>query len=115
MIYLGLLLYLVWALVACYGLWVFYLATMNLKRVRDSGGLSKWALRFGYPVLFCGLLLDIAVNWFVVSLILLEFPQESTVTARLKRHNNESTGWRLAVVRFFEPLLDPFDPSGNHV
>ena len=115
MIYLGLLIYVLWAVLACYGLWVFYLATMNLKRVRDSGGLSPWALRFGYPVLFIGLLLDIAVNWLVVTIILLEFPQETTVTARLKRHNRESSGWRKAVVSFFEPLLDPFDPSGNHI
>lgn len=112
---IALLAYLAIATLACYGLWVFYLATMNLKRVRDSGGLSPWALRFGYPVLFTGLLLDIAVNWFVVTLILLEWPRETTVTARLKRHNRESTGWRKAVVQFFEPLLDPFDPSGNHI
>lgn len=115
MIYLGLLIYVLWAVLACYGLWVFYLAVMALKRARDTVGLSKWALRFGYPVLFIGLLLDIAVNWLVVTIILLEFPQETTVTARLKRHNRESTGWRLAVVKFFEPLLDPFDPSGNHI
>lgn len=103
------------AVLACYGLWVFFLAVMNLKRVRDEGKLSKWALRFGYPVLFIGLVLDIAVNWLVVTILLLELPKESTVTARLKRHNRESTGWRKAVVSFFEPLLDPFDPSGDHV
>lgn len=112
MIVLG---YLLWAVLACYGLWVFYLATMNLKRVRDNGGLSPWALRFGYPVLFTGLFLDIMVNWFIVTILLLEIPQETTVTARLKRHNRESTGWRKSVVLFFEPLLDPFDPSGNHI
>lgn len=107
--------YLLWAVLACYGLWVFYLAVMGLKRARDTVGLSVWAARFGYPVLFVGLLLDVTVNWFVVTLLLLEWPQEATVTARLKRHNRESTGWRLSVVKFFEPLLDPFDPSGDHV
>lgn len=107
--------YSVVAFLMCYGLWVFYLAVMNLKRVRDAGGLSPWALRFGYPVLFLGLVLDVLVNWLVVSLLLLEFPKETTVTARLKRHNKESSGWRLSVVKFFEPLLDPFDPSGDHI
>lgn len=112
---IAVLFYLLWAVLACYGLWVFYLAVMNLKRVKDNGGLSTWALRFGYPVLIIGYVLDILVNWFVVTLLLLEFPQEYTVTSRLKRHNRESTGWRKAVVQFFEPLLDPFDPTGNHI
>jgi len=107
--------YLLWAVLACYGLWVFYLAVMNLKRVRDAGKLSPWALRFGYPVLLIGYVLDVLVNWFVVTLLLLEIPQETTVTARLKRHNRDSSGWRKAVVSFFEPLLDPFDPDGDHV
>ena len=107
--------YLLWAVLACYGLWVFYLAVMNLKRVRDNGGLSKWALRFGYPVLLIGFVLDVLVNWFVVTLLLLELPRETTVTARLKRHNRDSSGWRKTLVLFFEPLLDPFDPSGNHI
>jgi hypothetical protein len=47
--------------------------------------------------------------------VLLELPKETTVTARLKRHHRESQGWRLAVVLFIEPILDPFDPSGDHV
>ena len=112
---IALTVYILFSVAACYGLWVFYLAVMNLKRVRDAGKLSPWALRFGYPVLFIGYVLDVLVNWFVVTLLLLEFPQETTVTARLKRHNKDSDGWRKAVVEFFEPLLDPFDPDGNHI
>ena len=112
---IALVFYILFSATACYGLWVFYLAVMNLKRVRDAGKLSPWALRFGYPVLLIGYVLDVLVNWFVVTLLLLEFPQETTVTARLKRHNKDSDGWRKAVVQFFEPLLDPFDPDGNHV
>lgn len=112
---IALVFYILFSAAACYGLWVFYLAVMNLKRVRDAGKLSPWALRFGYPVLLLGYVLDVLVNWFVVTLLLLEFPQETTVTARLKRHNKDSDGWRKAVVQFFEPLLDPFDPDGNHV
>ena len=107
--------YLLFAVLSTYALWVFYIAVMGLKRVRDAGQLSKWATRFGYPVLFIGIVLDVIVNWFVVTLLLLEFPKELLVTSRFKRHNRESKGWRLAVVKFFEPLLDPFDPSGNHI
>ena len=109
------MIYLLIALGATYALWVFYIAVMGLKRVRDTVGLSPWALRFGYPILIVGYVLDVLVNWFVFTVVMLEIPKELTVSSRLKRHNQESTGWRLAVVKFFEPLLDPFDPSGNHV
>jgi hypothetical protein len=107
--------YLLIALGATYALWVFYIAVMGLKRVRDTVGLSPWALRFGYPILIVGYVLDVLVNWFVFTVVMLEIPKELTVSSRLKRHNQESTGWRLKIVKFIEPLLDPFDPSGNHV
>jgi hypothetical protein len=100
---------------AFYALWIFYLAVMNLKRVRDLGLLSKTAKVLGYPVLVVGYLLDFILNVVVMTVILLELPQETTVSSRLKRHNNDQGGWRLAVVRWFEPLLDPYDPSGDHI
>lgn len=103
------------ALGLTYGLYVFYAAVMNIKRVRDIGKLTKLGMVLGYPALAIGLVLDLLVNAFVMTIILLELPQELTVTSRLKRHNRESTGWRLAVVKFFEPVLDPLDPSGDHV
>jgi hypothetical protein len=109
------LIYLLIALGATYALWVFYIAVMGLKRVRDTVGLSPWALRFGYPILIVGYVLDVLVNWFVFTVVMLEIPKELTVSSRLKRHNQESTGWRLKIVKFIEPLLDVFDPSGNHV
>lgn len=107
--------YLAGSLLSIYLLWIFYIAVMAIKRVHDDGKLSKLALVMGMPVLIVGLLLDFIVNVFVMTILLLEPPKETTVTARLKRHHKDSTGWRLAVVLFFEPLLDPFDPSGDHV
>ena len=101
--------------VLVYALWVFYLAVMNLKRVRDAKKLTPLAMYLGYPVLITGYALDFLVNVFVMTLLMLELPQETTVTSRLKRHHKQSTGWRLSIVLFLEPLLDPFDPSGNHV
>ena len=98
-----------------YLLWILYLAVMNLKRVKDAGLISPLALTLGYPVLFVGYLLDVLVNITVLTLVLLELPKELTVTARLKRHNRTSTGWRKSVAVWFEPLLDPFDPSGDHI
>jgi hypothetical protein len=103
------------ALALTYGLYVFYCAVMNIKRVRDMGKLTTLGKVFGYPTLVIGLILDLLVNWFVMTIILLEIPQELTVTSRLKRHHKESTGYRLAVVKFFEPVLDPLDPSGDHI
>ena len=97
-----------------YALYVFYAAVMNIKRVRDMGQLTWMGYVLGYPTLFIGLFLDLLVNWFVMTVILLELPREFTVTSRLKRHQN-STGWRKAVVKFFEPVLDPLDPSGDHI
>ena len=108
-IYLGI------SLASFYLLWILFLAVMNLKRVKDAGLLSKTALVLGTPVLIFGLIVDALVNWFVMTLVLLEMPKESTVTARLKRHNKDSGGWRKAVVLWMEPLLDPFDPSGDHI
>ncbi len=109
------LIYISLSLAITYGLYVFYCAVMNIKRVRDAGKLTKLGMAFGYPTLVIGLVLDLLVNVFVMTIILLEVPQELTVTSRLKRHNRESTGWRLAVVKFFEPVLDPLDPSGDHI
>jgi hypothetical protein len=100
---------------ATYALWVFYLAVMSLKHAKDAGLLTLTAKAFGYPVLIVGWVLDFFVNALVLSVLLAELPRELTVTARLKRHNRYSTGWRKAVARWAEPLLDPFDPSGDHI
>ena len=102
-------------LAAFYVLWVLYLAVMNLKRVKDAGNLSKTAWYLGLPLLWLGLLVDTMVNVFVLSFILLEFPQEALVTSRLKRHNRTGSGWRKSVAAWFEPIIDPFDPSGDHI
>ena len=104
-----------WTLGGMYSLWVFYLAVMNLARAKRNGLLNKTALVLGTPLLMVGYLVDFLMNVTVMTVVLLEWPQETTVTARLKRHNKESTGWRLAIVKWFEPILDPYDPSGDHI
>lgn len=104
-----------WTLGGMYSLWVFYLAVMNLARAKRNGLLNKTALVLGTPLLVVGYLVDFMMNVTVMTVVLLEWPQETTVTARLKRHNKESTGWRLSIVKWFEPILDPYDPSGDHI
>lgn len=103
------------AFAAVYTLWLFFLAVMNLKRVSDAGNLSGKAKVLGMPIILFGFCLDVFLNLTVFTVLLLELPQEKTISSRLQRHNHESTGWRKAVAAWFEPLLDPFDPSGDHI
>lgn len=98
-----------------YALWILYLAVMNLKRAKDAGLLTPITKALGYPVLFAGLVVNMTINFVVFTVILLEFPRETLVSERLKRHNRNGKGWRKSVAMWFEPLLDPFDPSGDHI
>lgn len=120
-------------------LWVFYLAVMNLARVRGldredknraeadpsfvrpEPRMTPFVTGVGTFALLIGYTLDFYVNVFVMTPVLLEWPQEGTVTARLKRHNgntyrwHEAAPWAKAVVRWFGPLLNPYDPKGKHI
>lgn len=108
--------YLVYAVLSLFILWVFYLAVMRLATTkRERGGLDQKSTVLGTVALVIGYLLDFNANVGVMSVLLLERPRETTVTARLKRHNRAGVGWRAAVARWFEPILDPYDPSGDHI
>lgn len=107
--------YLVTVLLVSYALWIFFLAAMSLQRAHEAGTLPRAAFALGVPVLVIGFALDFLVNVVVMTPLLLELPREWTVTDRLRRHHRQSTGWRLKVVLLLEPVLDPFDPSGDHV
>jgi cyanate permease len=113
--YQNLLLALLVGLGSTYLLWIFYLAVMNLARAKDAGLLSATAKVLGYPVLIVGYLLDCFVNFTVMTILFLELPKETTVTSRLKRHNKAAGGWRKAVALWAAPLLNPYDPRGNHI
>lgn len=97
-----------------YLLWVLYLAVMNLGKARAAGQLTRTALILGTPLLYFGYIVDAIVNVTIMTAIMLEFPMETTVTARLQRHKDEP-GWRGAIARWFAPLLDPYDPRGHHL
>lgn len=118
--------YLLYAVVSLYLLWVFYLAVMSLARVKKASGLNTDSEQLGTLLLLIGYLLDFNANIGVMTVLLLEWPRETTVTSRLRRHNHpvdESlpllprllAHWRLGVVRKFEPILDPYDPGGDHI
>lgn len=97
-----------------YATWVFYLAIMNLARAKRDGKLSRVALVLGTPLLFVGLLFNVALNALVMTVLFLELPREPLTSMRLKRHN-QGAGWRRRVAQWFEPLLDPYDPDGDHI
>lgn len=118
--------YLLYAVASLLSLWVFFLAVMSLARVRKTNGLNTDSEQLGTLVLLIGYLLDFNANVGVMTVLLLELPRETTVTARLRRHNRPVDAtlwlvprllarWRLGVARRFEPILDPYDPGGDHI
>jgi hypothetical protein len=98
-----------------YVLWIFYLAVMSLAHAKRDGTLTKTARFLGTPILVVGLFIDLIVNVFVMTPLLLELPREMTVTSRLKRHNRGPDSWRKKFAQWFEPILDPYDPKGDHI
>lgn len=88
-------------------LWEHYLMVMMLKRnKRNLKGLS---LYYGGWILLRGYLLDAYVNVVILSFVLLEFPQELTVTSRLKRHYLLDGTWGHAVADYMAEYTDPYD------
>jgi hypothetical protein len=111
-------------------LWVLYRIIMRLKERRDAlklegKGLPVWTLCWGMPTLFIGYLLDFVTNVLHSTVLFMEFPKELTVSARVKRHTNDTSvpswywRWLVEYRRFVarlmrDKLLKPYDPSGGH-
>lgn len=109
------LIYIGYSILGLYALWLFYLAVMSLYRAKLNGTISKPALYLGYPILAVGLILDLLVNTFVASVVLLDLPRELTVTAKMSRLINSQSKWRKNSACFFcQKFLDVFDPNGIH-
>lgn len=90
-----------------------YAAIMNFKRVRQTVGLTKMQTVCGSYILIRGYLLDLLCNWVHASLILREWPQELTVTRRLRRHIEGNTKHAALCLRLRQEL-DALDPAGIH-
>ena len=109
------MLYIAYALLAFWLLWVLFLATMNLAQAKSEGKLKSFALWAGYTVLAVGLLVDFIVQITVATVLWLELPRELTVSGRVERLCREGHGYRLALAMWFRRvLLAPFDRSGGH-
>jgi hypothetical protein len=119
----------VYPALSLYTLWLFYLAVMTLLRARAAGTLTPVAYRLALPMVALGITIDVLVNIFVMTALMLELPKwrrnpaarfgvevEWTVTARLSRHIHDGAGWRQAIALWMGAnLLDQFDPSGKHL
>lgn len=105
----------IFALFACWACWVLFVCIMRLQMLRDAGQLTIGQKILGYPTLVVGLVLDVALNWLVCTVLFLEFPRETTVSARLWRHSNDDPGWRQKLALIIrQQLLDTADPRGIH-
>jgi hypothetical protein len=104
---------------AGYGLavitWVFYLAVMALIPHRHN--LRPVAKFHAYLLVGVGLVLDVALNALVASVMFIEppHPKRMLLTARLSYHTSRDHGWRTSLARWLcVHLLDQFDPRGHH-
>lgn len=93
-------------------LWVFFLAVMMLRHIKETEGLPPETEKLGMSVLFVGLIIDFAWN-LLMSIPLLELPREGTFTARATRHLHDDN-WRGSICRWCcKKLLDPFQLGGH--
>ena len=98
-------------------LWYLYCVVMALVSARARyPGTLPWPIRaLGYPALWVGLVVDLAVNVLICTILFLELPRELTVSGRLWRISNAESSWRQRVALWLRVnLLDPIDPSGVH-
>jgi hypothetical protein len=87
--------------------WVFYLALMNLKKVRHS--LHPVAKAQAYVLLFIGYILDVVLNVTVGTVLYADLPRELLFTSRLQRLKRKG-GWRGDMARWMcDHLLNQFD------
>ena len=84
---------------------VCFILVMKIKDANLTGPLYIIA----YAFYLCAYAWDIVCNLLVVPVIFMEFPREFTVSARLQRLIDGSSGWRRNLALWFAvKLLNPF-------
>lgn len=90
--------------------WVFYLAGMA---VLNAGSKATSPAKVIAPI---AELLSTTLNWYLFTVVLLEFPKEKFLSTRLARHKRSGSGWRYKIAtKLGDIWLDPYDPSGKHI
>ena len=108
---------LTFVLVTLWALWVLYIAMMNIKRVEATQPLPIRVRLLVYPTIAVFEIVEIVANVIVCTILFLDWPREHRVSDRLRRYSRQpnTAGWRLQIVKFLKPMLDPFDPAGPHI
>lgn len=104
-------------LLTLWALWILYVAMMNINAVVKVQRLPWQSKLLVYPTVLVFEFVELIANSLVCTLLFLDLPREWTVSDRLRRYNKnpKRAGWRMILVRFFKPMLDPFDPEGPHI
>ena len=107
----------IFILLILWSLWILYVAMMNIERSSMQNALPWQAKLMVYPTMLVFDIIEFIANVFVCTLIFLDIPRELTVSDRLRRYyiNQERSGWRMVIVNFIKPMLDPFDHKGPHI
>jgi len=107
----------VFVLLTLWFLWILYVAMMNIQEAVSRDNLPWQAKIMVAPTSLVFDIVEFVANVLVCTLIFLDRPKEITVSARLRRYaaDPDQYGWRLTIVRFVKPMLDPFDPKGPHI
>lgn len=104
-------------LLTLWALWVLYIAMMNIKRVAATQPMPIRVKLLVYPTMAVFELIELFANVVILTVLFFDLPKEKHVSDRLRRYwkNPYKYGWRLYIVRFLKPMLDPFDPAGPHI
>lgn len=103
--------YIVFGIVLWAITWLTYLSGWTIMRAGPNavGWQAKLVQKLG-PIM------STSLNWFVFTIILLEFPKETFLSARLARHFRRGHGWRQKVAGWMgRNWLDPYNPAGFHI
>lgn len=101
-------------------LWLFYLAGMNLEKVKKTEGLTKEVTFLSAPLQLLAPLINLSFTVVWGTLLFLDLPQEGAFSLRLQRYclDDAYAGtWRRKVALYLsQRLLNPHDFwGGAHV
>ena len=114
MISMGTVVFILWIL---WALWILYVAMMNVQRAATNSSLPWQAKMLVIPTTVVFDIIEFVANVVVCTVLFWDLPREITVSDRLRRYaqDTESAGWRMRVVNFIKPMIDPFDHKGPHI